>query len=392
MTQLDLVVTTAFGLEALAAREATDLGFEDVKVSNGQVAFKTDWSGVAKANIWLRTGERVLIRMGRFEARTFDELFEQTRDIPWEAFMPADALFPVEGKSHSSQLSSVPACQSIAKKAVVEAMRRAYPQQRFEETGPRFRILVALHQDVATLTLDTTGVGLHKRGYRKLTAEAPLRETLAAALILLARWDPDRILVDPLCGSGTIPIEAGLIARNIAPGLARDFDASNWPIIPPGTWEAVREQAEAAIDRDVVPRGIFGSDASGEVLNLARYHAKLAGLEKDLFFEKKDVQAFQTRKQYGYIITNPPYGERLGDLPEVDALYRQMGRAFSKLDTWSFYILTSHIGFERLFDRVASKKRKLYNGRIRCDYYQYFGPPPPRKDKVAAESDQGERG
>ncbi len=395
MTQLNLVVPTAFGLEALAAREVAALGFDDVKVANGQVAFSSDWTGVAKANTWLRTGERVLIKMAEFEAQTFDELFEQTLDIPWEDFMPEDAMFPVEGKSHLSQLSSVPACQAIVKKATVEAMRRRYRRVRFEETGPRFRILVALNQDVATITLDTTGIGLHKRGYRKLTAEAPLRETLAASLVLLSRWNPDRILVDPMCGSGTILIEAGLIARNMAPGLLREFDASNWPVIPRRTWAAVRGQAEAAIDRDIAPRGLFGSDSSGEVLNLARYHAKLAGLEKDLNFEKKAVHEFQTKKKYGYIITNPPYGERMGEKPEVDALYRQMGRTFGKLDTWSFFILTSHPGFERLFGRLSDKKRKLYNGRIRCDLYQYLGPRPPRQesdDLPRADTDDSPRG
>ncbi len=377
MANLDLVVTTAFGLEALAAREIAALGYPDAKVANGQVVFRADWAGVARANTWVRTGERVLIRMAEFEARTFDELFDGTRGIPWEEFLPEDALFPVEGKSHESVLSSVPACQSVAKKAIVEAMRRRYRRERFEETGPRYRILVALHKDVATLTLDTTGTGLHKRGYRKLTSEAPLRETMAAALVLLSRWDGDRILVDPLCGSGTIPIEAAMIARSIAPGLTREFDASKWPVIPGGTWEAAREEAQAAIDRTASVRGIFGSDVSGEVLDMARYHAKLAGVEQDVHFEKKAVADFRTQKKYGCLITNPPYGERLGDIPQVDALYRQMGRAFAKLDTWSFFVLTSHEGFERLFDRVATKKRKLYNGRIRCDLYQYYGPLPP---------------
>jgi putative N6-adenine-specific DNA methylase len=379
MAELDLIVPTAFGLEALAAREVADLGISGAKVKNGQVAFSAGWDGVAKANTWLRTGERVLIKVGEFEARTFDELFDQTTALPWADLLSEDALFPVEGKSHESVLSSVPACQSIAKKAVVEALRRKYKRERFEESGPRFRILVALNKDVATLTLDTTGTGLHKRGYRTLTAEAPLRETLAAALVLLSRWDADRTLVDPLCGSGTIPIEAALIGRRIAPGLRRDFDASNWSVVPAGTWTSVREEAEAAIDRNVELRGIFGSDIDSRVLEMARYHARQAGVEADVSFERKAVREFQTRKKYGCIITNPPYGERLGDRPEVDALYREMGAAFGKLDTWSFFVLTSHPDFERLFDRVATKKRKLYNGRIRCDLYQFFGPLPPRK-------------
>lgn len=390
-TPLTLVATTAFGLESLAAHELRGLGYEDVKVENGKATFQGDWLAVARTNTWLRTAERVLLKLGEFPARTFDELFDQTKALPWETILPEDAMFPVEGKSIQSQLSSVPACQGIVKKAVVEAMRRRYKRDRFEETGPRYRILVALHKDTATLTLDTTGIGLHKRGYRKLTAPAPLRETMAASLILLSRWNPDRILVDPFCGSGTIPIEAGLIARNIAPGRLRDFDSTNWPTIPKATWQQAKQEAEDLVRRDAVIRGIQGSDLSAEVLGTARYHTKLAGLEGDIFYEKKAVQDFQTKKKYGFVIANPPYGERLGDKPEIDRLYADMGRVFAPLETWSFFVLTPHVGFERLFGRVAHKKRKLYNGNIRCDLYQYFGPRPPRTetplDEAPAESD-----
>ncbi len=385
MQSLDILVPTAFGLEALAAREVAGLGYEGAEVTNGQVAFRADWDGVARANIGLRTGERVLIRVGEFEARTFDELFDRTRELPWDDLLPEDALFPVEGKSQDSVLSSVPACQAIVKKAVVEALRRRYRRERFEETGPRYRIQVALKQDIATLTLDTTGIGLHKRGYRKLVSEAPLRETLAAALVMLSRWNPDRTLVDPMCGSGTILIEAGLIGRKIAPGLLREFDASAWPVIPAGTWRAAREEAESAIDRKVTLRGLFGSDVSSEVLGLARHHAKLAGLEQELNFERKSVGEFRTQKKYGYMITNPPYGERLGERAEVESLYREMGRVFARLDTWSCYVLVAHPAFERLFGRLSNKKRKLYNGRIRCDFYQFFGPKPPRPEPDATD-------
>lgn len=376
---LTLVATTAFGLEALAAHELRALGYEDVKVENGKATFQADWSGVARANTWLRTAERVLLKLGEFPARNFDELFDQTKALPWEEFLPEDAMFPVEGKSIQSQLSSVPACQGVVKKAIVEAMKRRYKREQFEETGARYRILVALHKDVATLTLDTTGIGLHKRGYRKLTAPAPLKETMAAALVTLSRWHPDRYLIDPFCGSGTIPIEAGLMARNMAPGLNRDFDASDWRVIPKSVWADAQQEAHDLVRRDVEIRGIYGSDISAEVLSTARYHAKEAGLEQDIFFEKKALKEFQTKKKYGFIITNPPYGERLGDKPEVDQLYRDMGKVFAPLDTWGIYVLTPHVGFERLFDRVAHKKRKLYNGNIRCDLYQYFGTRPPRE-------------
>lgn len=385
MPDLDLVVPTAFGLEAIAGYEVAALGFQDAKVSNGQVAFKGDWAGVAKANLWLRTGERVLIKMGEFPATTFDELFDGTAAIAWEEFLPENAEFPVEGKSHESRLTSVPACQAVTKKAIVEALRRRYRRERFDETGPRYRILVALNKDVATLTLDTTGIGLHKRGYRTLTSEAPLRETLAAALVQISRWKPDRMLVDPLCGSGTIPIEAALIARNMAPGRLRDFDSSTWPVIPSATWQMEREAAEAAIDRDRPLVGICGSDISAEALEMARFHARKAGVDGDVEFERKAVRDLQSRRKYGYIVTNPPYGERLGEKPEVDSLYQQMGQAFGKLDTWSFFVLTSHPGFERLFGRTADKKRKLYNGRIRCDLYQYLGPRPQKSTDTRAD-------
>lgn len=385
-TALTLVATTAMGIEALAAHEIRTLGYPDARVENGRVLFEADWAAVARANTWLRTAERVLVKLGEFPARTFDDLFDQTKALPWEEFLPENAFIHVEGKSNQSQLSSVPAAQGVVKKAIIEAMKRRYKRERFEESGPRFGVLIDLRKDVATLTIDTTGTGLHKRGYRKLTAPAPLRETLAASLVLLSRWHPDRTLVDPLCGSGTIPIEAGLIARNIAPGLFRDFDSSKWPIIPQTVWNDAKTEAEDLMRRDAAIRGIYGSDMSSEVLSTARYHAKLAGLEDVIHFEKKAVEDFSSKKKYGYIITNPPYGERLGEKPEVDKLYTDMGRVFKPLDTWSFFIITPHPDFERLFDRVAHKKRKLYNGNIRCDLYQYFGPRPPKEEVYA---DQG---
>lgn len=383
---LTLVATTAMGLEALAAHEIRALGYEDVQVANGRVTFQGDWSAVARSNTWLRTAERVLLKLGEFQARTFDDLFDQTKALPWEDLLPEDAFIHVEGKSIQSQLSSVPAAQGVVKKAIIEAMKRRYKRERFEEKGARHGILIDLRKDVATLTLDTTGIGLHKRGYRKLTAPAPLRETLAASLVLLSRWHPDRILVDPLCGSGTIPIEAGLIARNIAPGLFREFDSTHWKVMPTRAWQDAKREAEDLMRRDAAIRGIYGSDLSAEVLGTARYHAKLAGLEDVINFEKKAVQDFSSKRKYGYIITNPPYGERLGEKPEVDQLYRDMGQVFKPLETWSIFVITPHPDFERLFDRVAHKKRKLYNGNIRCDLYQYFGPRPPKEE---AAMDQG---
>lgn len=379
MSKLKLIATSAFGLEAVVAREVRELGYPETTVENGRVTFEAGPEGVCRANLWIRSADRVLLKMGMFTARTFEELFDQTRELTWPDWIPMDAAFPVEGKSVNSKLFSVPDCQAIVKKAIVEKMKSRYRRSWFAETGPRFRVEVALLKDVATLTIDTSGPGLHKRGYRKLGSDAPLRETLAAAMVLISRWSPDRVLIDPFCGSGTIPVEAAMIALGMAPGLNRGFDAENWPSIPGALWRRAREEAAGMVRRQ--PRlKIQGYDIDGRVLSLARYHASQAGVGEAVTFQERPVSDLRSRYRYGCIICNPPYGVRLGDEAEVSRLYREMGSVFSKMDAWSFYILTAHPGFERLFGRRADKKRKLYNGRIQCNLYQYFGPRPPRED------------
>ncbi len=379
MSKIELIATATFGLEAVVAREIKDLGYEKVTVENGRVTFTADESAICRANLWLRTADRVLVKMGSFQASTFDELFQQTKDLPWPDWLPRNANFPVEGKSVNSKLFSVPDCQAIVKKAVVEKMKQKFRQEWFPEDGPRYPIEVALLKDEATLTMDTTGPGLHKRGYRKLAGEAPLKETLAAAMIILAHWFPDRVLMDPFCGSGTIPIEAALIGLNIAPGINRSFIAENWPAVPKALWQDAWEEAFALMEngREL---DITGTDIDEKVLRLACYHAEVAGVGRYIRFQQRALSRVRTEAKYGYIICNPPYGERLGEAGEVENLYREMGRVFRNLDTWSYYILTSCPRFEQLFGRRADKRRKLYNGRIECQYYQFPGPRPPRRN------------
>ncbi|MCL4515435.1 MAG: class I SAM-dependent RNA methyltransferase [Firmicutes bacterium] len=381
MAKIELIATAAFGLEAVVANELRWLGYNELTVENGRVTFTADESAICRANLWLRTADRVLVKMGAFEARSFEELFEGTRALPWPDWLPEDADFPVTGKSIDSQLFSVPDCQAIVKKAVVEKMKTRYGREWFDESGPRYTIEVALLKDVATLTIDTSGAGLHKRGYRKLVSDAPLKETLAAAMILLSHWRPDRVLVDPFCGSGTIPIEAALIGLNIAPGIKRDFAAEKWPNLSKDLWQEAWEEALALADYDQAKTlRIRGADIDDDVLSLARYHSRQAGVEDAVHFQQAPVAELQSRYKYGYVICNPPYGERLGGLPAVERLYREMGRVFGELDTWSFYVLSSHPEFERLYGRRADKKRKLYNGRIQCYYHQFFGPRPPQPE------------
>lgn len=375
MYNVKLTATSAFGLESVLAEELKQLDYTDLTVENGKVTFMGDGQAIARCNIWLRTADRLFIQVGQFPALTFDELFEATKALPWEELLPEDAEFPVEGKSIRSKLFSVSDCQAIVKKAVVEKMRIKYRRSWFPEKGPRFRIQIALLNDIATLSVDTSGTGLHKRGYRQKTGDAPLKETLAAAMILLSRWKPDRAFIDPFCGSGTIPIEAALIGRNIAPGLMRDFAAQHWPNLSKRYWLNARQEAADLIDRDQ-PLGILGFDIDQSAIELARYHAAQAGFKSELSFQRQNVNELKSRYKYGYLITNPPYGERLSDKNEVIQLYKTMRQVFSNLDTWSFYILTSHQDFESIFGRKADKRRKLYNGRILVNYYQYFGPKP----------------
>jgi putative N6-adenine-specific DNA methylase len=374
---LSHLATTPFGLEAVVARELKDLGHADQRVEDGRVRFEGDAAAVCRANIRLRAASRVLLLIGEFDARDFGELFDRTRDLPWEEWVPADAAFPVRGRSVRSQLHSVPDCQAIVKKAVVERLKSVYHRDWFDETGPPRAIDVSLLNDRATLTLDTSGDALHRRGYRTLVGAAPLRETLAAALVLLSYWNRDRPLVDPFCGSGTIPIEAALIGRNIAPGLARHFAAEEWPQFPKPLWEAARQEARDLI-RPALPVRILGHDRDARAIALARQHAAAAGVADDIHFQQQPLDEFRTSRPYGCLIANPPYGERLGEQREVDALYRAMGRAFAPLDTWSIYVLTSHQHFERLYGRRADRRRKLYNSNIACTYYQFLGPRPPK--------------
>lgn len=382
MSKLQLIATSAFGIEAITAREVKKLGYLEQKVENGRVTFEGDESAICRANLWLRTADRVLLKMGEFKALSFEELFENTKALPWDEIIPANAEFPVEGKSIDSKLFSVPDCQAIVKKAVVEKLKQKYKCEWFEENGPRYRIEVALLKDVVTLTIDTSGAGLHKRGYRKLVGGAPLKETLACAMILVSHWNKDRILLDPFCGSGTIPIEAAMIGKNIAPGLGREFDSEKWPIIPAELWDAARDEAYDLMVEDRELR-IHGSDIDEEAMSLARYHAKKAGVEDAIHLQRLAVADISSRYKYGIIICNPPYGERLGEAQYVENLYREMGRVFKKLDSWSYYVITSNMEFEKLFGKRADKKRKLYNGRLLCNYYQFFGPPPPKqKEKI----------
>ena len=377
MSKMQLIATSTFGIEAVVARELLKLGYQDQQVENGKVTFSGDESAVCRTNLWLRSAERVLIKVGEFKALTFEELFQQTKALPWDEWIPEDAEFPVDGKSIDSNLFSVSDCQAIVKKAVVEKLKQKYRKDWFDESGPLYRIEVGLLKDMATLTIDTSGAGLHKRGYRKLVSAAPLKETLAAALIMISRWNRERVLIDPFCGSGTIPIEAALIGKNLAPGLKRSFTAESWGSIPSELWKQAREEALDTVRKDCELR-INGSDIDDEVMSLARYHAREAGVEKDVHFQRLPMADISSRYKYGFIICNPPYGERLGEARDVEKLYRQMGTVFKGLDTWSYYVLATHPQFESLFGRRADKKRKLYNGRIMCNYYQFYGPPPPR--------------
>ncbi|MHB1033713.1 MAG: bifunctional 23S rRNA (guanine(2069)-N(7))-methyltransferase RlmK/23S rRNA (guanine(2445)-N(2))-methyltransferase RlmL [Pirellulales bacterium] len=375
MTQLELLATAAFGLEAVVARELQSLGYESTTIQPGRLLFRGDESAVCRTNLWLRAADRVLVRMGTFEAADFGTLFDGVHALAWDEWLPRDAAFPVQGHSIKSQLSSVPAVQKIVKKAIVEKLKAAYGVETLDETGPEYTIEVGLLKDQATLAIDTSGPGLHKRGYRTLSGPAPLKETLAAAMILLTVWRPDRPLVDPFCGSGTIPIEAVLIGRNMAPGLNRAFAAEAWPRLPAELWHAAREEARDLVRPDL-PLRVTGTDIDGEALRLARVHAQQAGVEGQVHFQHQAFADLHSTKESGCVIANPPYGERMGQRGEVAALYRAMPEVFRRLKTWSFYILTAHPDFEALVGQEADRRRKLYNGRIECTYYQFLGPKP----------------
>ncbi len=369
------IATTVLGLEAIVKRELIKLGYEDLVVKDGKVEVKAPLEDAAKLNINLRCAERVLLKFGEFKALTFDELFEKTKALPWEDLLTEDALFPVEGRSHQSKLFSISDCQRIVKKAIVEKLKQSYHTDWFEEEGPRFRIEISMLKDIATITIDTSGDALHKRGYRDRAGDAPLKETLAAAMIELSYWNPSRTLYDPFCGSGTILIEAAMIGKNIAPGIDREFDAQYWPVIGEEVFKRERREALNRIDHSVKLH-LLGSDIDKRSILRARDNAENIGVNEDIQVFMKDMRDVDLEDNYGVVITNPPYGERMGDLGEVEELYLDFGRKMKDFETWSVYLLTSYERFEKLYGKKADRKRKLYNGRIKVDYYQFYGPRP----------------
>ena len=378
MGQIELIATSTFGLEAVVKRELLNLGYDDLVVENGKVTFKATEKDIPITNLWLRSADRVLLKMGEFKATSFEELFERTKALPWDEWITEDGEFTVEGKSINSQLFSISDSQAIVKKAVVEKMKTKYNTEWFQETGAKYTIEVSLLKDIATLTIDTSGAGLHKRGYRLSSVEAPLKETLAAALIQLSYWNKDRLLIDPFCGSGTIPIEAAMIGKNMAPGLNRNFASEEWPRIKKEYWNNAKREAWDVMLKDF-KLNIIASDMDKDAVKSAKENAESLFLEEDIRFITKDFRDLNIKEDYGVIICNPPYGERIGEKGEIQKIYKDMGKKFKGLDTYSIYVLTSNEGFEGLYGRAADRKRKLYNGRIKVDYYQYYGPRPPKK-------------
>jgi putative N6-adenine-specific DNA methylase len=352
------------GLEAVAARELEDLGYSPRIVQTGRVAFAGDGLAVCRANLWLRCADRVLIQVGQFEARDFGELFDRTYALDWHDWIGPRAAFPVLGRSVASQLSSVPACQRIVKKALVEKLRAAHRVDTLDESGPTCTVEVALLKDVASLTIDTTGASLHKRGYRTLVGAAPLKETLAAGLVLLSFWRPDRPLIDPFCGSGTIPIEAAMIGRNIAPGLGRQFAAEAWFALPEPLWQqACQEARDKAVAADL-PTRIIGTDIDPEAIKLARFHAERAGVAGQVHFQQRSFEELTSSREYGCVICNPPYGQRIGEDEQVRELYQSLPLVLRHLRTWSHFILSARKDLEKIVGRAADRRRKLYNGSI----------------------------
>lgn len=377
-----MIAPCHFGLEAVLKKEIIDLGYDVLQVEDGRVTFLGDDEAVCRANIGLRTAERILLKIGSFRAETFDELFENTKALPWEAYIPADGKFWVaKAASVKSKLFSPSDIQSIMKKAIVERLKQKYKISWFKEEGDSYPIRVFLMKDIVTIGLDTTGESLHKRGYRKLTAKAPIAENLAASLIMLTPWNADRILVDPFCGSGTFPIEAALMAANIAPGMKRGFTALRWEhLVPKTMWDDAYEEARDMVDLSVQTQ-ILGYDVDEEMIAISRQNAKKAGVDKLIHFEKRDVASLSHEGQYGFIITNPPYGERLEEKVNIPPLYKKIGERFKSLDTWSMYMITSYENAEESIGRKADKNRKIYNGMMKTYYYQFLGPKPPRKEK-----------
>lgn len=377
MEKVRLIAPCHFGLEAVLKREVLNLGYEIDCVEDGRVTFLTDLAGIARANIFLRTADRILLQVGKFHAETFDDLFEGIKAIPWENYLTEDARFWVtKASTTKSRLFSAPDIQSIAKKAMVERMKKKYHIQWFQETGASYPVRIFLLKDEVTVGLDTSGDPLHKRGYRQLTSKAPLTETLAAALILLTPWKKDRILVDPFCGSGTIPIEAAMIGANIAPGMNRSFMAENWKnLISKKDWYEAIEEANDLIEEDV-SMDIQGYDINGKMIKAARQNAADAGVDHLIHLQRREVKDLRHPKKYGFVITNPPYGERLEEKKALPELYSQIGQVFAELDTWSKYIITSYEDAEKYIGKKATKNRKIYNGMLKTYYYQFLGPKP----------------
>lgn len=382
MRRFELIAPCHFGLEAVLKREILDLGYEILQVEDGRVTFLGDEQAVAYANMFLRTAERILLKVGQFKAYTYDELFEGTKALPWEEFIPVNGKFWVtKASTIKSKLFSPSDIQSVMKKAMVERMKERYGISWFQEDGASYPVRVSLMKDVVTVAIDTTGTSLHKRGYRKLSSKAPISETLAAALIMLTPWKKDRILVDPFCGSGTFLIEAAMMACNIAPGMNRSFLAEDWKeLVPRKNWYDALEEAQDLVEKDL-EMDLQGFDIDGEVIKNARENAACAGVDHLIHFQQRELVKLRHPKKYGFIITNPPYGERLEEKEMLPALYSQIGQVYSQLDSWSMYLITSYEDAERYLGRKADRNRKIYNGMIRTYFYQYMGPKPPRRNQ-----------
>ncbi|GAB0166617.1 class I SAM-dependent RNA methyltransferase [Lysinibacillus sp. CTST325] len=372
MANYKLVATAAMGLESIVAQEVQALGYETT-VDNGKVYFEGDETAIARTNLWLRVADRVKIVVGQFPAKSFEQLFESVKALPWEKYLPVDAAFPVSGKSVKSKLFSVPDCQAITKKAIVERMKQHYKRLGFlDESGATYKIEVSILKDVATLTIDTSGAGLHKRGYRQAQGEAPLKETLAAALVQISKWNPNRPFVDPFCGSGTIALEAAMFGQNIAPGYNREFISENWPWMKAKIWDEVRDEADSLANYDQ-PLEIIGSDIDHRMVSIAQENALEAGFGDMIAFKQMQARDFTTQLTDGVMVGNPPYGERIGDIEVVEQVIRDLGKVMKNYPTWSVYMLSSMKNFEELYGRQTTKKRKLFNGFIETNYYQFWG-------------------
>lgn len=374
MENIEITVPTLLGMEAFAAKEIRRLGYETTAVEDGRITFSGDLEAVCRTNIQLRTGERALIKIGEFQALSFEELFEKTYSLDWERWIGKNSAFPVKGHCLKSKLASTRDAQAIIKKAIAKRLSQKYGIEWLPEDGNVYQIQFSIMKDKVTLMIDTSGEPLHKRGYRQKSNLAPLRETIAAAMVMMSYWKFEYPLCDPFCGSGTIPIEAAMFKRNIAPGINRSFAAQNFVQLEPQLWEKAREEAKS-LERDI-PLEIYAYDIDADTVSLAERNARIAGVEKYIKFKRTDAADFYTETPNGTIICNPPYGERLSDKKECEILYRKIGKTFSRLNNWSYYILTSHEGFEEIFGRRADKRRKLYNGMIKCNVYQYFGKKP----------------